>query len=120
MLTAIVKELAAILKVSVEVILAANKTSSSSEIVRFPWQLLYHHLSPWKLQVDEVKDVLLAHQLSLEIITNLCYEEDGELLSLQSTLSISPLQMVKGNGKIWRRKKLKLEQKEMNKMEPCQ
>ena len=66
-----------------------------------------------------MKDILTAHQLSLEIVTNLCYEEDGELLILQGVISIPPLQVMKGTGKIWR-KKLRLEQMEMNKMEPYQ
>ena len=64
-----------------------------------------------------MKDILTAHQLSLEIITNLCYEE-GELLVPQGAISVPPLQVMKRAGKTWR-KRLRLEQMERNKMEPC-
>lgn len=72
-LTAIIKELANILRVDIEVILA-NKNPATVEMVCVAMARL---LSLLQLQVEEVKDILTAHQLSLEIITNLCYEEDG-------------------------------------------
>jgi len=35
------------------------------------------------VQVGEVEDILLAQQVSLEVITNLCYDHHGKLVILR-------------------------------------
>ena len=78
-LTAIVKELAEVLQHDVSTMIISNTSGTTTELVNTS-PCYSSNILCGSVQVSEVDNVLLAQQVSLEVITNLCYDQNGELL----------------------------------------